>query len=471
MQSIYTTSGEGDIELSRVMYTLRTRLMWYLLGAVAFAVLVALGCGYLLIHMGTGAVDKIFNNDKMNRTFQQRYMENLQEYVSDHQITVDQIVQLENWSEDNPYVYVSIYQNNRLIFNSDDGDLYDDSTESMDAATLADSHTSNELIDSNNLYTLVLTDGSTASVDMFCYEYWRYNNYVWVAAICISVILFVILLSSLLKVKFGYINQIEKELQILEGGNLEYPITIKGEDEIGNLARGIEQMRLSVIENMRKEKMMIQANRDLVTAMSHDLRTPLTTLTGYLEILNMNRVTDPEQCKRYLELSLAKTKEIKDLSDELFEYFLLYGEDRKQIDVEPVPAFELVMDLVENQFLSLEEHGFQIVAHNHVEENAGNCMIHVRYMQRVLNNILSNLSKYADVNKPIEIIANKEQDTIVIRVRNAIRENLDKQESTNIGLITCNRIMKLQHGEFKTYEMEGEFTVKLTVPLQAVDPH
>lgn len=440
--------------------------MWYLLGVIAFAVLVALGCGYLLIHMGTGAVVKIFNNEKMNKTFQQRYMEDLQGYVSDHQITVDQIAKLSDWTEDNPYVYVSIYQNNRLIFNSDDGYADDDSAGSIDGAPLTNSYTSNELIDSDNLYTLVLTDGSTASVDMFCYEYWKYNNYVWIVAICISVLLFVVLLSSLLKVKFSYINQIENELQILEGGNLEHPITIKGEDEIGNLARGIEQMRLSVIENMHKEKMMMQANRDLVTAMSHDLRTPLTTLTGYLEILNMNRVTDPEQCKRYLELSLAKTKEIKDLSDELFEYFLLYGEDRKQIDVEPVPAFELVMDLVENQFLSLEENGFQIVAHNHVEENAGNCMIHVRYMQRVLNNILSNLSKYADVNKPIEIIANKEQDSIVIRVRNTIRQNLDKQESTNIGLITCNRIMKLQHGEFKTYEVEGEFTVKLTVPLE-----
>ena len=114
--------------------------------------------------------------------------------------------------------------------------------------------------------------------------------------------------------------------------------------------------------------------------------------------------------------------------------------------------------------MNLEEDGYEIVAHNHIDEG-DICLIHVRYMQRVLNNILSNLNKYADKNQPIEIIASKEQNYLVLRIRNKVKENLDRHESTNIGLITCERIMKLQHGEFKKYEMEGEFTVKLVIPL------
>lgn len=463
---MYTTFGEGDIELSRAVCTLKTKLMWYLLGGIAVALVISVGCGYLLVQGGTYAIEKIYNNEQTNRTFQQRYMENLQSYVTNQQIKVENITQLQGWVESNPYVYISIYQNNRVIFNSDDMYPDEDGKNQIDSVPLVDTYTSNELIDSDKMYTLALTDGSTASVDMFCYDYWKYNNYIWVVSICLCICLFICILANLLKVKFSYIDQIENELQILEGGNMEYPITIKGEDELGNLARGIEQMRLSVIENMQKEKMMLQANKDLVTSMSHDLRTPLTTLTGYLELLSMDRVTEPEQRRRYLELSLAKTKEIKELSDELFEYFLIYGENRNRIDVEPVPAYELVMDLVENQFLSLEEQGFQVIAHNHVDENTGNCLIHVKYMQRVLNNILSNLCKYADVAKPIEIIANREQGYVVIRIRNGIRENLDEHESTNIGLITCNRIMKLQHGKFQTYAVEGEFIAKLVIPLE-----
>lgn len=458
--------------MSKMENSLKNRLMWYLLGGIIFSAAIAFGCGYLLVQIGSKAVEKIFNNEEVNKTYQYRYMEDLQDYVTTKRIGVSNIDELAKWTEDNSYVYVAIYQNNRVIFNSDYAytETVDIDENEIDGAQLQDSYTQqekdseNELIDSDKLYTLVLTDGSTASVDMFCYDYWKYNNYLWIFSVCLAVCIFIIILAKLLKVKFSYINQIEKELQILEGGNLEYPITIKGEDEISNLARGIEQMRLSIIENQEKEKKMQQANKDLVTAMSHDLRTPLTTLTGYLEILNMDREKSPEQKKRFLQLSLDKTKEIKDLSDELFEYFLIYGEDRHEVDVEAGSAYGLVMDLIENQFLSLEEDGYQIVAHNHIEEGDV-CLIHVRYMQRVLNNILSNLNKYADKSQPIEIIANKEQNYLVLRIRNKIKENLDKHESTNIGLVTCERIMRLQHGEFKSYEVEGEFTVKLAIPL------
>ena len=89
-------------------------------------------------------------------------------------------------------------------------------------------------------------------------------------------------------------------------------------------------------------------------------------------------------------------------------------------------------------------------------------------MQRVLNNILSNLFKYADVDKPIEISATTEQDYLVLKVRNGIRENLEIHESTKIGLITCERIMKLHHGEFQKYVVEGDFTVKLTIPMESI---
>jgi len=472
VQNICTTYGEGDIELSKTENSFKNRLMWYLLGVIVFSAAIAFGCGYLLVQLGNKAIERIFNNEEVNKTYQYRYMEDLQDFVTTKRIGVANIDELNDWTEDNSYVYVAIYQNNRVIFNSDYSytETVRVSDEETESAELQDSHTeqepktNDELIDSDKLYTLVLTDGSTASVDMFCYDYWKYNNYLWIFFVGLAVCIFIIILAKLLKVKFSYINQIEKELQILEGGNLEYPITIKGEDEIGNLARGIEQMRLSIIENQDKEKKMQQANKDLVTAMSHDLRTPLTTLTGYLEILNMDHEKSPEQRKRFLQLSLDKTKEIKDLSDELFEYFLIYGEDRHEVDVEAGSAYGLVMDLIENQFLSLEEEGYQIVAHNHIEEGEV-CLIHVRYMQRVLNNILSNLNKYADKAAPIEIIANKEQNYLVLRIRNKVKENLDKHESTNIGLITCERIMRLQHGEFKSYEVEGEFTVKLVIPL------
>jgi signal transduction histidine kinase len=275
-------------------------------------------------------------------------------------------------------------------------------------------------------------------------------------------------LTRLIQKKIRYINEISKELQILEGGNLEYPITIKGQDEIGNLARGIEQMRLSILENIKKEQEILQGNKDLVTSMSHDLRTPLTTLIGYLELLESKPMADEATRKKYAQLSLAKSREIKNMSDDLFEYFLIYGENEKKIEVEPIPAAALVEDLIGNQLLGLEEEGYVIDGLNNVSEEDGNCMMNVQYMRRVLNNLISNLEKYADKAVPVEVSANIEQRYMVIRLRNGINRHLEPHESTKIGLITCERIMKLHHGEFQKFETEDEFTVKLVIPMENI---
>ena len=184
MQNICTTYGEGDIELSKTENSFKNRLMWYLLGAIVFSAAIAFGCGYLLVQLGNKAIERIFNNEEVNKTYQYRYMEDLQDFVTTKRIGVANIDELNDWTEDNSYVYVAIYQNNRVIFNSDYSytETVRVSDEETESAELQDSHTeqepktNDELIDSDKLYTLVLTDGSTASVDMFCYDYWKYNN-------------------------------------------------------------------------------------------------------------------------------------------------------------------------------------------------------------------------------------------------------------------------------------------------------
>lgn len=483
-----------------------------MLSYIVLAGVIAVGCSYGLAQLGTYYVENTFDDQDVNRRFQMKYITDLQEFIIVNGITLDDISGLNRWAMENQYVYFSVYYNNTVIFNSDyvysedegtdDEDNDDGDTESADVEVtdivagetenedlsndnskdaysdadnlggaaaeyvLEDGLDSSPLLSSDYLYQLKLADDTAVSVDMFCYDYWNYNYYILVVAGFAGVIIFVVIFTRGIRRKLLYINQLEQELRILEGGNLEYPITVKGTDELGKLANGIDQMRLSIIENQRQEEKILQANKDLVTAMSHDLRTPLTTLTGYLEILNMDNMSDDEKKKHYLELSLDKTREIKELSDELFEYFLVYEEDNRKIDLEPVPAASLVEDLIENQFLSLEEEGFIISGVNDLKDDNINCLINPRYMRRVLNNILSNLLKYAEKGEPIEVTAFQEEDNIVIKVRNVISSNLDRHESTKIGLVTCERIMRLHHGEFQYYESEGDFVVKLVIPVE-----
>lgn len=492
MRNISITYGEGDIELYKLKDTLKSKLTWYLVAGVVLSGTVAGLLGYVMFYVGTDYVEKLFDDQSINQTWQVKYLDDLQEYVNRNEITAQKISQLKEWTDDNPYVYLSVYQNRQIIFNSDyayiesessgssltdfePGQDTDADTPDTDGGSVGEDETviwgnldETEIGEMEYLYRLLLADESVARVDIFCYDYWKYNYYVAGAAVLAAVVLFVIILTRLIHVKIRYINNMGRELQILEGGNLEYPITVKGSDEIANLARNIEQMRLAILDNQRKERQMLARNKELVTSMSHDLRTPLTTLTGYLEMLTMGNVTDEKKTKQYLELSLAKSQEIKQLSDDLFEYFLIYGEDERQIEVEPVPAMDLVQDLISGQLLGLEENGYEILGINNIPEDAGNCMINVKYMQRVLNNLISNLGKYADKEKPIEVSANIEQQFMVLRLRNAVSEDLESHESTKIGLITCERIMRLHHGEFQKFEMEGEFTVKLVIPMERI---
>lgn len=432
----------------------KSKLTWYFVGCVLFSLLVALAAGYVIEYFASNYLEELFEDEYINRTWQVEYLDDLQKYVDDEGIIASTAGDLKNWIDENAYVYISVYQNGKIIYNSD-----------YSYADLEIEETEAEIRDSEYLYRLVLADGSVARVDIFAYDYWKYYNYVWGCSVFIAAILFIVVMTRMTRTKIRYITMIAKELQILEGGNLEYPITVKGNDELANLARGIEQMRISVIDNIKKEQNALRRNRELVTSISHDLRTPLTTLTGYLEILNMDRVTDAGKRKHYLELSLGKTREIKALSDDLFEYFLIYGDAEKRIETEIVSVDILAGDLIENQLLGLEAEGFVILGENQIKEDDGCCTINIKYMQRVLNNLISNIRKYAEKEKPITVKITIEKGFLWILVHNYICKNLEPHESTKIGLITCERIMKLQQGDFQKFETEDEFTVKLAIPM------
>lgn len=82
-----------------------------------------------------------------------------------------------------------------------------------------------------------------------------------------------------------YISKLSDEIAILEGGSLDYKITIKGKDELAALAEGLENMRISFCNMIEQEAEITSENNRIITEMSHDLRTPVTSMMLYTEIL------------------------------------------------------------------------------------------------------------------------------------------------------------------------------------------
>ena len=204
----------------------KNRLTLELLGMCAAALLIAIAAANLARNI---AVDWIYNVVYSDEKYEQDItdmLQSLQDYVQEEQVTEDNIKQLVNWVRKQKNVYVTFYRDiDELLgpFMANSGDEpyeVDTEYESM-------------------YYTVNLYDGTPIKVQLEVYLDMNYMYWADVAMYVTGGIVFLLLLLLMIHHKIRYINRLESELKILGGGNLEYPITIKGNDEITSLAEGI----------------------------------------------------------------------------------------------------------------------------------------------------------------------------------------------------------------------------------------
>ena len=391
-------------------------------------------------------------------------LKDLDQFIVKHKVTEQNIELLVAWVQRQRDVYVTFYRDIDPILgpymapDSPETDSWED-----DEAENLDEIDSTELYPASNYHDVMLYDGTVIKVDLEVYL--DVDNLYWVdiAEYGSGAIVFILLLFALIHRKIRYVNQLEQDLKVLGGGNLEYPITIKGRDELTSLAIGIESLKNGILEEQQMKAEAEKANMELVTAMSHDLRTPLTSLIGYLELLNMHRYEDEEQLKKYLEYCRKKAFQMKKVSDRLFEYFLVYGREEKGLQLQKIPSVELAEDLCNGQFFDWQDHGGTIRCQ--IGNLEGFVQVDSEYMQRVMDNLISNLKKYGDPQFPLEIEAKEQLDMLHIQVTNHIRDRKDHPESTQIGLKTCRKIMENHGGSFNWKQENNEFMITITLPL------
>ncbi len=430
----------------------KNRLTLELLGMCAAALLVAIAAANLAQNI---AVEWIYNVVYSDEKYEQDItdmLQSLQDYVQEEQVTEDNIKLLVNWVRKQKNVYVTFYRDiDELLgpFMANSGDEpyeVDTEYESM-------------------YYTVNLYDGTPIKVQLEVYLDMNYMYWADVAMYVTGGIVFLLLLLMMIHHKIRYINRLESELKVLGGGNLEYPITIKGNDEITSLAEGITALKNGFLEEQQMKAEAEKANMELVTAMSHDLRTPLTSLIGYLELLNMHRYENEEQLQKYLEYCRKKAFQIKKVSDRLFEYFLVYGKEEKELQLQTIPCEEMAEDLCNGQFFDWQDRGGTIDCQ--IGELPGAVQVDSEYMQRVMDNLLSNLKKYGDPAYPLQIQIDEHQDVQHILLKNHVLEQKNQIESTQIGLKTCRRIIENHGGTFawRTDTQENTFTIEMELPL------
>ncbi len=281
-----------------------------------------------------------------------------------------------------------------------------------------------------------------------------------IISLSISFSFYMIILQNFIKNRVDSIQQLQEDVFSLATGNWNHEINIDETDEIGKLASDLNQMRIAFVHTMENDQQTRKANQDLISSLSHDLRTPLTTLKGYLEILNM-QIDDVDKRDIYLKKCLNKVEEISYLSNKMFEYSLVYStEYSAELNVLSISTIQV---LIKDHITFLKEMDLQITYLSCMSQS--DILANQAMIQRILNNIFSNIQKYCDPWKEIVIKETIENNEYKVSFTNNINIHLDQVESNGIGLKSVKKMMEIHHGSFYKNQTNNIYTVILTFPL------
>ena len=193
--------------------------------------------------------------------------------------------------------------------------------------------------------------------------------------------------------------KLKKATQNIKEGNLDFVLEVEGKDEFAQLCQDFEEMRKRLKESTEEKILMDKENKELISNISHDLKTPITAVKGYVEGI-MDGVADtPEKMDRYVRTIYNKTNEMDHLINELTFY--------SKIDTNRIPytfsklnVEDYFSDCAEELGIEMETKGIELVYANYVEKDV-QVIADGEQIRRVIHNIVSNAIKYMEKPKGI----------------------------------------------------------------------
>ena len=193
--------------------------------------------------------------------------------------------------------------------------------------------------------------------------------------------------------------KLKKATQNIKEGNLDFVLDVEGNDEFSELCQDFEEMRKRLKESAEEKIILDKENKELISNISHDLKTPIPAGKGYVEGI-MDGVADtPEKMDRYVKTIYNKTNEMDHLINELTFY--------SKIDTNRIPytfsklnVEDYFSDCAEEVGLELETRGIELVYANYVESGV-QVIADGEQIRRVIHNLISNAIKYMDKPKGI----------------------------------------------------------------------
>lgn len=316
-------------------------------------------------------------------------------------------------------------------------------------------------------------------------------------AFMLSLIIFLMIFFDLMNITLKYISVLSDTIQEVTAGDYDVEVPIKYDDELGLLAANINALT-KTLKDKEKESEILKENErlafdaernaekqknDLITNVAHDLRTPLTTIVGYLELIKNNDRLDKEDIQKYSTIAYEKSKRLQSMMDDLFELTSLDQANIK-VHMTTINISELILQIVDEFYPTFQEHQLRPI----LELSQQNLFIKGdgQLLARVFDNLLSNAVKYGQDGNKIKIQVLNDDQYITIKIMNYgdpipqedlpyifnrfYRTDSSRSSSTGgtgLGLAIAKNIVQIHNGQiFATSHKEKTTFVVILNKLQ-----
>lgn len=277
-----------------------------------------------------------------------------------------------------------------------------------------------------------------------------------------AIVLFVVLFLFLVGERLAYIGEVVKGIEALGRHDFTYEIPLQGENELTELAKNINQLSKEEQSLKEKERQLQEEKEGLIRSLSHDIRTPLTSLMSYSEFLKQKENLSIDEVKAFMDLVDQKSQQIKVLTDRLLD-----GGSRS---LEEIENGKFLLEQLVEEWASVLEDDFVL------ELSLADCpefsgRFDVQELRRVFDNLASNIQKYADKKEPVVLQLSRKDGSVCIVQSNACKELLVPVESTKIGIDSVKKVIANHGGnvevsKYKNSNFMEIFRISLEIPCE-----
>lgn len=410
----------------------------------------AVSLGLLVDGVGQALIERHYLSQTAVRRRTDTAAQQLQSFVRQNGLSSRDTNALARWGETNQDYYVLLYRDQKLILEI--------GWWGVDSAAV-DAYPLREQADTS--YPILFLDGTCYAI-IYDTSDARLYNLARIGAVLVGVVVLALTLLRYNRRVTRRVVAVSREVQSIEQGDLYLQLEATGNDELSQLTRSVEQMRLSLLRKTSEEQRALRQNSDLIAAMSHDIRNPLTALLGYLDLARSGQYRSQQELDGYLAAAYGKAEQLKVLTDELLRYSLLFGCNELPMQPERYDAALLLEQLLGESRVQLQQQGFTVQLL--LPQQPCRIEVDVSYLRRVLDNLFDNIRKYADPEKSVAIAVLHEGASLHICLSNSVNTARTRIESNKIGLRTCAKIMAQMGGGFSRYTENGKFTAEVILP-------